>query len=192
MRHNYYNKFKHLVSDFPETIIGYNKEYDVFFDAVEGKFVIRWNQVKKRFTSVPIHPDVQQRFTIRVGVKGKTYNVRIHRLVAEYWYGPKPIELVCCHNDGNRQNNHYRNLRYDTQQSNVRDSINHKTHKCTNPKYILRGEKSGKAKYTEEIVRNIREQYANGARQVDIARNLGISRNTIFDIVHYRNWGHIE
>lgn len=51
----------------------------------------------------------------------------VHSLVAEAFIGPRPEGLQVCHNDGNSQNNHPSNLRYDTASANVRDSVEHGT-----------------------------------------------------------------
>ncbi len=54
-------------------------------------------------------------------------HVRVHRLVLEAFVGPCPDGMEACHNDGDRQNNHLSNLRWDTHSNNVQDSIKHGT-----------------------------------------------------------------
>jgi hypothetical protein len=75
--------------------------------------------------------------------------VFIHRLVLYAFVGPLPEGMEACHNDGNPANNRVENLRWDTRKSNVADRtdgyVNH------------RGEKSGRAKLTNEIASLIRK-----------------------------------
>lgn len=51
----------------------------------------------------------------------------IHSLVLEAFVGPRPFGYVACHNDGDIYNNHYTNLRWDTQANNNRDKELHGT-----------------------------------------------------------------
>lgn len=63
--------------------------------------------------------------TFRINGKRKTRF--IHTLVAEAFIGPRPIDLMVCHNDGDPTNNVPSNLRYDTSVGNAQDAIRHKT-----------------------------------------------------------------
>lgn len=52
----------------------------------------------------------------------------VHRIVALTFIGVPPFaKSEVCHNDGNRRNNHYSNLRWGTRKENVADSIRHGT-----------------------------------------------------------------
>ena len=53
--------------------------------------------------------------------KGRTRTV--HSLVAEAFLGPCPEGMEVCHNDGNPTNPHKDNLRYDTHQNNLMDTV---------------------------------------------------------------------
>lgn len=53
----------------------------------------------------------------------------IHTLVASHFIGPRPEGMVICHNDGDPDNNHVSNLRYDTQTNNNLDKVKHGTSK---------------------------------------------------------------
>jgi len=50
---------------------------------------------------------------------GKCYDFYPHKLVCEYFVGGEKEGLVVDHKDGNRLNNHYKNLRFVTQQINL-------------------------------------------------------------------------
>jgi HNH endonuclease len=53
-----------------------------------------------------------------------------------------------------------------------------------------RGEK--KSRLTEAVVRSIRQRYAAGVRQSQLAREHNISPVTVCNIVHRRKWKHLE
>jgi hypothetical protein len=69
-----------------------------------------------------------------VRVKGKPSSVRItiykvsrlvHVLVLNAFKGPCPYGMEGCHNDGHAMHNEISNLRWDTRESNVRDTYRH-------------------------------------------------------------------
>ena len=104
---------------------------------------------------------------------------RPHKLVMEAFVGIRPQGMECCHNDGNPQNNHLTNLRWDTAKSNQADRVRHGT---TN-----RGEQCGTAKLTLEQVRAIRQD--NRLQRI-IAAEYGVRDNTISRIKSGKRWTH--
>lgn len=58
---------------------------------------------------------------------GKPTHKAVHVLVAEAFIGPRPTDMLVCHNDGDKTNNRPSNLRYDTASANVRDCVKHGT-----------------------------------------------------------------
>ena len=54
--------------------------------------------------------------------KNRTY--RVHELVAEAFLGERPPWQVIDHIDRNKLNNHFKNLRYVSQKTNTRNSVN--------------------------------------------------------------------
>jgi hypothetical protein len=104
---------------------------------------------------------------------------RPHKLVLEGFVSVRPDGLECCHNDGNPQNNHLTNLRWDTPKNNHADKIKHGT---TN-----RGEQCGTAKLTLEQVRAIRQ---DTRLQRIIAAEYGVKDNTISRIKSFKRWAH--
>jgi hypothetical protein len=105
----------------------------------------------------------------------------IHRLVAIAFL-PNPDNLPeVNHKDSVRSNNHADNLEWVTSQQNARhafDSGNRSNARERHPRAVL----------NEDLVRNIRTMYAEGARVVDIARALGLQYWTVSRVVHNRNW----
>lgn len=55
-----------------------------------------------------------------------------------------------------------------------------------------RGEGNNSAKLTDEVVRTIRALAANGHTHVAIAERFGVSKTTVFDVVHRRSWAHVD
>jgi len=104
---------------------------------------------------------------------------RPHKLVLEAFVKVRPDGLECCHNDGNPQNNHLSNLRWDTPKNNHADKVRHGT---TN-----RGERCGTAKLTLEQVRAIRQD--NRLQRI-IAAEYGVKDNTISRIKSGKRWAH--
>jgi hypothetical protein len=64
---------------------------------------------------------------------------RVHMLVLTAFKGPCPPGMVSCHNDGNPANNRLDNLRWDTQSSNIRDSVHHGRHVSTRKTHCKNG-----------------------------------------------------
>ena len=109
----------------------------------------------------------------------KQAQVRPHKLVLEAFVGKRPIGMECCHNDGNPQNNHLSNLRWDTAKNNQADRVRHGT---TN-----RGENCGTAKLTGIQVDAIRQ---DTRLQRLIALDYGVRANTISRIKSGVRWKH--
>lgn len=105
----------------------------------------------------------------------------VHRLVARAFCEGYAEGLLVCHNDGNRANNHYTNVRYDTHKGNGADMIKH----GTSPK----GERSGKAVLKNEQVREIRRLYATGDYSMnELAEKYNVHHATIWKIVNNKRY----
>jgi len=105
------------------------------------------------------------------------------RLVLEAFVGPCPPGLECCHGDGNPANNRLANLRWDTRVANMRDRNRHGR--------TARGEKSGNARLTAEIVAAIRQAYAGGGHtHKSLATRYGVHPHLIYLILKGKIWAH--
>jgi len=60
------------------------------------------------------------------------------------------------------------------------------------PETISRGTHRYNAQFTDDDIRAIRQRIANGARQTDLAKEYGVWKTTIFKIVHYESWQHVD
>ena len=115
--------------------------------------------------------------------KGKQYTELVHRLVLEVFIGPCPEGMECCHKDGNKTNNHLKNLRWDTHSSNILDNVNSLTHNFKG------GEKHYRAKLIAVEVKVIRQLLAQGElKQKEIAKLFNVTPATISDISRRHSW----
>lgn len=71
--------------------------------------------------------------------EGHGQGFRVHTLVLEAFVGPRPDGSVACHNDGDIENNHPSNLRWDTQKENIRDILRHGNHFWLNKTHCPQG-----------------------------------------------------
>ena len=135
---------------------------------------VKTNKIKKQTID-----KVSNRPYLSLWKKNKSTLCRPHKLVMEAFVSVRPEGMECCHNDGNPQNNHWSNLRWDTPKNNHADKVKHGT---TN-----RGEQCGTAKLTLEQVRAIRQ---DTRLQRIIAAEYGVKDNTISRIKSFKRWAH--
>lgn len=107
----------------------------------------------------------------------------VHSLVLSAFSGECPLGHEGCHNDGNPSNNTLDNLRWGTRVSNQADRV---THGVSN-----RGDRNGKAKFTEADVRVIKARLITGDSVGRIAKDYGVTHGAISNINNKRTWSHI-
>jgi hypothetical protein len=56
---------------------------------------------------------------------------------------------------------------------------------------VVQGERNGNARVTAPMVRQIRDRHGEGARQVALAREFGITQAAISNIVRRKTWKHV-
>ena len=113
-----------------------------------------------------------------VRVDGKT--MKVHKAVALAFLGAREECMVIRHLDGNPKNNTLGNLSYGTQSENVLDG------------YAYAGRIRKRQKLTLKSAGEIKEKIKNGVRSVEIAREYGISQQSVCDIKHERIYGHLS
>lgn len=115
---------------------------------------------------------------------GVSYKL-VHRLVLEAFHGPAPVGTEGCHKDGDRTNSRSNNLRWDTRQGNVNDTVRMGRN--------ARGNSHGCSILTEEVVRLTKRKLRTGNyRVVDLAKELGVSTATVYAIRSGARWGWLE
>ena len=117
------------------------------------------------------------------GTNGDKCIRAVHALVLEAFVGPCPTGCQCRHIDGNPANNHISNLMWGTSLENNRDKILHGTSN--------QGERSSKAKLTNEDVVEIRNRRATGEPLKTIASDFSVGVCTISRIALRQSWKHL-
>lgn len=117
-------------------------------------------------------------------VQGKSCQAKIHIMVTDAFYGPRPPDLETRHLNGNRQDNRLTNLQYGTKVENMADRLLHGTDS--------RGEKNARAVLTESDVRTIRERASRGDNVAAISRDYRCTRMAIRLAITRRTWRHVE
>ena len=125
----------------------------------------------------------------RIRVDGKTEQA--HRVSWELENGPIPEHdsyhgMCVCHTCDNPTCVNPAHLFLGTNTDNSRDRD--QKGRGNQPK----GEKHNNAKLTEDAVRNIRRYYAaGGCTQKWLAQVYGVTKKTIYYLLHYKTWRHI-
>jgi hypothetical protein len=126
-------------------------------------------------------------------MNGEYYAVLIHRLVAKYFL-PKPTgkQKFIIHLDYNKENNHYKNLKWATQEEVTK-------HAKKNPAVIkakkdrLKNIGNGyNTKLNEVKVKQIRSSLKQGKTLKQLAVKYKVSDMQIYRIKTGENWGHVK
>jgi len=128
-------------------------------------------------------PVLDRRGYCVVSFKRKPQKRFVHQLVLETFLGPRKPRQVARHLDGNPRNNHLSNLRWSSQKENLADKVRHGTHN--------RGSRHVSAKLTEGRVRALREGPYIGQSHSEMAKKLGVSRQTVQRILAGERWRHV-
>lgn len=116
--------------------------------------------------------------------------VGVHQLVMLAFVGPCPPGMEVLHNDGNEYRNWWpENLRYGTHKENQQDMVRHgRAMGCGKL-----GSEHPKAKLTEDLVRQIRCEYAaGGVTERDLSARHGVNVSTLHRLLVRKTWTHVE
>ena len=105
-----------------------------------------------------------------------------HRVSYELFIGEIHDGMFVCHKNDCPEDVNPENLFLGTQQDNMNDMISKKR------AVILRGEKHGNSKITNNDARQIKKMLAEGMRGTDIAKKLGISKHIVSNIKYGKTW----
>lgn len=125
--------------------------------------------------------------TFTAGKKGSRTRVRTHRVIAQLFVdNPHDYDEVD-HLDCNRMNPAASNLEWVTHEENIKRAYARGSHDGR-----ITGEKNPKARLTEELVRQMREEYRSGSRVIDIVDKYGCPWSTVNNAVKGITWKHVK
>ena len=108
--------------------------------------------------------------------EGICTKIEVHRLMALAFFG-EPNGCLVHHKNGIRHDNRLDNLEYKQTQE--------------HSSYHSKGTSNPRAKLTEDDVRDVRRQLAQGERQIDIAARFGVTQAQVSAIKFGKTWAHI-
>jgi hypothetical protein len=119
---------------------------------------------------------------------------RTHQVAWMLAHGPIPRGLCVLHKCDNPPCCNDAHLFLGTIADNNRDMVAKGRHAWTkNPHLRARGERHGRAKLTDDAVREIRARYAaGGVTQRELAAAHGVDQQVIWAIIHRRRWAHVS
>lgn len=158
-------------------IKGYEKYYVTHRgDIIRNNKVLKqsFNQIKNGY------------LTVTLCEYGKPKKFYVHRLVAKAFVPNKSNRPHINHKDGNKSNNHYKNLEWCTQKENNR----HSRKIGTTNDY---GENSKNSKLSLNDIKAIKILLKeNKYTGVSIAKLFGVSSSCIYQIKAGRRWNHLQ
>lgn len=117
------------------------------------------------------------------GHSGKT--LRASRISWQIHFGDITESLCVLHRCDNPECTNPVHLFLGTKKENLEDMTNKGRRRSAV------GERQGRAVLTEGVVRRIRERYANGEKQEDIAKDFSVGHRAISKVVTRRTWRHV-
>lgn len=127
---------------------------------------------------------------------------RTHRVAFALEYGAVPYDAYVLHHCDQPSCVNPYHLWLGTQSDNIRDCQQkgrHRggrgrrgEHRIRQRHGVCCGERHGMAKLTTANVLEIRQRWHGGERQAALAREFGVSRPAMFQIVHGRSWCHVK
>ena len=130
-------------------------------------------------------PNSDGYFSVTLYKNGIKSVIKVHTLVMNTFGGIRLYYQEICHNNGNKSDNRFINLRYDTHAANMQDKMNHGHHFQPNN----RGERCGTSKLKDANIPIIRQLLKQGIKtQTEIAVIFGVGRKAISDIKTGKTW----
>lgn len=143
----------------------------------------RWGPYTVRFRGKVLRPRLSGGYqSVTLSLSGQTVQKNVHVLVAQAFIGPRPLDQVVCHRDGDKSNCAETNLYYGTHKDNSLDAINHG--------HQPRGERQGSSKLTEQNVREIRGLIKTNSQR-KLAAQFGVCQTTIRIVAKGQGWRHV-
>ncbi len=116
---------------------------------------------------------------------GITTRRGVHRLVILAFVGRHPnSDMEVCHNNGVRDDNRLKNLRWDTSKGNCADRVKHGTDPV--------GSRNPAAVLTEDQVRTMRRKRKNGITLRALCNEYSVGRTTVKQALYGVNWKNVD
>ena len=145
----------------------------------KGRVILRSNGRPQTIRSRILSQSVDEWGYPQVGIDGRTR--KVHSLVAKAFLGEKPFSSAQIrHLDGDSRNNSVVNLCYGTPSENVLDG------------YSYRGSIRDRQKLTEDQAGEIKRRLGLGETGKSLAREFGVSQQTVCDIKHDRIYRRVK
>ena len=143
-------------------------------------YIIKENgDILNKKTNKIIKPEINNKGYKRIKIGGKKYLV--HRLIAEKFVPNIENKKQVNHIDGNKLNNHYKNLEWVENIENRKHALEHGLHFC--------GEMCSWSKLNEEKVIFIRNSTLS---KKELAEIFNVSVRTISDVKNYKSWKQLK
>lgn len=140
------------------------------------RWIIKHDFMRRDGSATP-----QRYYCVTIRAQNRSYNKRVHRLVAEAFLPPgRPDQKHVAHNNGNSLDNRADNLRWATPSENQSDRLRHGTSNA--------GSRHGMARINEDIVRMIKSDLAAGFGVNATAKKFSVSQPTISMIKAGKTW----
>ncbi len=110
---------------------------------------------------------------------------KANRISWRIHFGDIPDGIYVLHHCDNRECNNPNHLYLGNQKQNMKDMFDRN-------RVERKGESNGRAKLTEEIVRNIKRSLLTGCNQRKLAENFGVSEGTIGFIKRGETWSWVK
>lgn len=118
--------------------------------------------------------------------KGTFYTVRAHRLVYVHFFGMIPEGYEIHHKNNNKIDNRPENLEVVTHKVNMRRAADDGLYPDKN------GSNNPCARVDETIIERACKELVTGETVVVVAREMGIGKHILYNVLHGRTWGHLQ
>lgn len=125
-------------------------------------------------------------------VRGRYSGFKAHRVAFYMATGVDPINSSVCHSCDNPPCVNPAHLFIGTHDDNMKDMARKKRGRYCPDDRRLKGESLPFTKLTEDSVRLLRTLPAGWINMSQVARDLGVDRSTISNVVNYIDWRHVS
>jgi hypothetical protein len=129
------------------------------------------------------YPNGRGYLALNLSKLGVVRQEQVHQLVAAAFIGPCPEGQEVRHGPNGKLDNRASQLCYGTKDQQAEDKVRDGTDSA--------GVRNGRAKLTEDDVRDIRTAYARGTSQVALAKQYGLTQASVSALVLRKTWRHV-